>query len=358
MSLEPGLILEAEQLALGWLKQAHIKANYNGFCHSKKLWLPESISWEKPYPETTGYLIENFLRFNNGGSVENSSIGLRAADWLCEIQASEGYFFSGVKFITPSAFNTSQVLFGLMEAHNIEGVHSYKKALDLAIRWLLGQIGLDGKWESGLYRSGYFASYYSRAIWPLLCIEYFPEQREKATESLDLLWENTNNYYSFKDWGFNPSKPGLSHTIAYTIEGFIESGVVLNRQEMINYCLNSLEVLCKVIKKDGRLAAKYNTRWQACSFSKCVTGQAQIISLLAKAFQISPNSIYKSTALTLMEEMINWQIKLINKSHNGAFPASMPIYGAYFPFRYVNWTNKFFLDACYQIKKVMPNWFS
>lgn len=113
---------------------------------------------------------------------------------------------------------------------------------------MLGQIGL---MENGSLTlpSGYFASYYSRAIWPLLCIEYFPEQREKATESLDLLWENTNNYYSFKDWGFNPSKPGLSHTIAYTIEGFIESGVVLNRQEMINYCLNSLEVLCKVIKK-------------------------------------------------------------------------------------------------------------
>lgn len=357
MRLDPSSILEAEQLALGWLIQAHIKANFNGFSHSKRLWLPECISWEKPYPETTGYLIENFLRFNNGGIIENSLIGLRSADWLCEIQSSEGCFFSGVKFSKPSAFNTSQILFGLEEAFNFDRQFSYKMALVKAIEWLLNQTGTEGKWESGLYRTGYFASYYSRAIWPLLRTEYLAGQREKAVKSLDFLWVKANMYYSFEDWGFDSGQPALSHTIAYTLEGFLESAIILNREQIINYCLKSLEIFCNVIQDQGGLSAKYDTKWKACSSSKCLTGQAQLISLLAKAFQISSNAIFKKTALRLLEEMLCWQIKSNKKSFNGAFPASLPIYGEYFPFRYVNWSNKFFLDACYQMKKILPEWF-
>lgn len=357
MRLEPSSILEAEQLALAWLVQAHIKANFNGFSHSKRLWLPECVSWQKPYPETTGYLIENFLRFNNGGFLENSLIGLKSANWLCEIQSSAGYYFSGVNSKKPSSFNTSQIIFGLEEAFLFNGHSKYKEALTLSIEWLMGLIGTDGKWESGLYRSGYFASYYSRAIWPLIRTEYLPGQREKAIKSLEFLWTNVNEFYSFNDWGFDKFQPALSHTIAYTIEGFLESAVVINREDIINYCLQSLEVFSNVIQDNGGLSARYDPNWKVCSHSKCVAGQAQVISLLAKAFQISSNSVYKKTALKLFEEMLSWQIKSNKKSFNGAFPASLPIYGEYFPFRYVNWSNKFFLDACYQIKKIMPEWF-
>ncbi|MEO6190715.1 MAG: hypothetical protein ABIO44_10505, partial [Saprospiraceae bacterium] len=97
----------------------------------------------------------------------------------------------------------------------------------------------------------------------------------------------------------------------------------------------------------------YDEQWNIISNMKCVTGQAQFVSLFAKAFSLTKNSIFEQTSILLMKELMSWQIISKNPDYHGAFPASIPIYSKYFPFQMVNWTNKFFLDACYQMRKII-----
>lgn len=344
----------AEDLAKSWLIHAFNKCNETGFSHSRWMFLPSIIAWNKPYPETSGYIIENFLDFNFKNEQIDGAVGIKTGNALLNNQSAKGYFYSGVHRIKPSVFNTAQILFGLMQCYDKTKEEKFFNGINLARNWLLQEMDDNGIWQNGLYVDSFLPSYYTRALWPLLLMYSNPKDSNKLENSLDHFWKNKTSNYSFIHSGFHPSDQFyLTHTIAYTIEGFIECAQLTNRKDILDYCMQLLEVLAKIIEKENGLAGKYSSSWQSCHSFKCVTGQAQFCSIYAKAFQINQNIVYKKIALRLFEELISWQITSKNNEINGAFPASIPIYGAYFPFRYVNWTNKFFLDACHQIKKII-----
>ena len=81
------------------------------------MFLPSIIAWNKPYPETSGYIIENFLDFNFKNEHLDGTIGIKTGNALLNNQSHEGYFYSGVNRIKPSVFNTAQILFGLMQCY-------------------------------------------------------------------------------------------------------------------------------------------------------------------------------------------------------------------------------------------------
>lgn len=83
-------IRNAAFAARQWLRQAHYAAGGKGFAHSCWLFTPRWWRWHKPYPETSGYLIENFI---NNDSAEDDNIAKHTSDWLCDIQHPDGYFF-------------------------------------------------------------------------------------------------------------------------------------------------------------------------------------------------------------------------------------------------------------------------
>lgn len=344
----------AEDLAKSWLIHAFNKCHETGFSHSRWMFLPSIIAWNKPYPETSGYIIENFLDFNFKNEHIDGTIGIKTGNALLNNQSHEGYFYSGVNRIKPSVFNTAQILFGLMQCYQKTKEEKFLTGYNLARNWLIKMMVNNGIWQHGLYVDSFLPSYYARALWPMLLIPSNNNDAIKLEKSLDHFWKNKTSNYSFIHSGFQPNDNFyLTHTIAYTIEGFMECALLMKRQDILEYCLQSLEVLAQIIEHENGLAGKYNAEWQSSHSFKCVTGQAQFCSIYAKAFQINQNGVFKKTALFLFEELMSWQIKSKNIELNGAFPASLPIYGSYFPFRYVNWTNKFFLDACYQIKKII-----
>lgn len=335
-------IRNAAFAARQWLRQAHYAAGGKGFAHSCWLFTPRWWRWHKPYPETSGYLIENFI---NNDSAEDDNIAKHTSDWLCDIQHPDGYFFSGTSRIHPSFFNTAQILFGLYHAANHYEDERYKLALRKSRVWLVNSLDEKGRCTRGLYHPGYFASYYSRAIWPILKTGDVDDSGY-TLESLNFLWQRRLSNGCFEDMSFRKHQPFLTHTLAYTIEGFLESSLLINDSYMRDQCLDSLKIIATMVMDTGTLYSRYDTDWRPAGSGHCVTGQAQLISLWCRAFSINPLPVFLSASELLMNQMIQWQHKNSHPDYSGGFTASVPLWGNYFPFRMVNWTNKFFLDAC------------
>jgi len=345
----------SENLALLWLKQAHEVVKQNGFAHSYRLWLPGKTGWRGPYPETSGYLIENLLYYNNGIISNSVDMAYSTACWLTNIQHPNGYFYSGINTKTASSFNTSQILFGLKNAYTYFGEEQFNNSLRSAKNWLILNIDTEGCWTNGLYKKEFFGCYYARAIWPMLLITDDESEKKLLQKSLHVLWKNKTNSDGFKNLGFYSSELALTHTIAYALEGFFECALILNDNSILEEILIILESLATQIEQEKNLFGRLDAFFIPKSKFKCVTGQAQFVSLFSKAFIRTQNEIYRKVSVLLMSELIHWQYKVKNIHLNGAFPSSIPIHGPYFPFQLVNWTNKFFLDACYYLKLTLKN---
>lgn len=350
MEIDPQNIYEHEYKCKIWLIKCFEKANQCGFSHSRWLYLPSNMAWEKPYPETTGYLIENFIKFNYSNP-NDLLIAKKSIDWLLSIQSSDGWYYSGVETKKISAFNTAQILGGLKcYFDTIDPSNKIGNYIKISKNVLINQILPSGIWSKGLYVKNYFSSYYTRAIWQILKMELSELEKEKVLKSLYTLFNYRDNDCYFKKASFHPSKNSLSHTMGYTLEGFWESSILLGDNLMNSIILEMLEKIAHEILIKGQLWSEISDKGLKQYSYRCITGEAQFTSLLYKAFNQSNLTLYKSAADILMYNLIKIQNRSNNKDIDGSFPASKPIYSKYFPFRLVNWTSKFFLDACYQFK--------
>jgi len=344
--VETGTLLNAEKNALAWLRYSTSKVNFQGFAHSRRNWLPERFAWRAAYPETSGYMIENFLN-QNSILASDHEIAIKTGDWLLKIQDPAGFFCGGIDQKKASSFNTAQILFGLHALYKHTKESKYFDAILLSKKWLFSQIQADGKWSKSLYVNDYFPTYYSRAIWPLMLVSSTEEESAILLKSFDLLWKHRDNESIFKNAGFFPGKPALSHTLLYSLEGFYEIAVLNNNLNVISEIVEILKNEARVIIQNKSLWAQIEQSGKRNYHFRCITGEAQMASLLFKIYRHHKNPELLNAGNLLLQGLIEIQIMSEYKYRNGAFPASIPLYSQYFPFQYVNWTNKFFLDACY-----------
>ncbi|MBK8485959.1 MAG: hypothetical protein IPL31_16805 [Saprospiraceae bacterium] len=348
-------IKEAEMRSLKWLLSSYLKHGTGGFPHSRWNYLPACIAWTKDYPETTGYLIENLLSKQTLEKTQTKKIAEASGDWLLAIQNPEGYFCSGVKFKKPSVFNTAQILFGFHELYLLTKEEKYLNGLKKAFNWILKNINPAGILTAGLYVEGYYAAYYSRALWPLILADkqYFKtENIISLTNSMDSLFSNKNEFHFFNNCGFSKSQSAISHTVAYALEGFYESSTLLNNKGIQSYIIEILEIISNQILKYKKTPGSYYNNLTGDYSFVCVTGEAQFCALLLKVYHQTEILKLKEAAKILFGNLLKYQIHSASPEHHGAFPSSVPIWKSYFPFRYTNWTNKFFLDACFEMKKL------
>lgn len=344
----------AERNTLEWLENAYKQGN-GGFPHSRWMGLPSAMAWNRDYSETTGYMIENLLEFNNKAKPGLSKLAELSGEWLLSIQSDSGCFHSGTKLDTPSVFNSAQILFGLDQLYQHTKQEKYFKSLEKAFLWLILAIDDDGIFKYGLYVNGYYPAYYSRAIWAMIKMDkdYFHSEHQPLLfKSLLNLFSNKNQYGFFDNAGFYPGKPAVLHTAIYTLEGFYESAILLQDNKMQTELRNILDRLCTLFHEHNKTPAYIYANFSVDFSFICVSGQAQLCALLLNVFFNSGKPEYKETAVKLFDQLLQWQIQSNSVESNGAFPSSIPIWGRYFPFRYTHWTMKFFLDACYWMKKI------
>ena len=148
--------------AVEWLCRAQDVMRDGGVCGRYAL----DGGWSSSYPETTGYIIPTFLalaqEFHDARFEERAA---RAVRFLLAVQLPDGAFASGEveeNTVTPSVFNTAQILGGLTAWHRLTGDPRALEAADHAAEWLVSAHESDGTWRRHLYE-GLVTTYSAQA---------------------------------------------------------------------------------------------------------------------------------------------------------------------------------------------------
>ncbi len=135
LGLRERMAANAEHLraAMAWLCRAQDVSGCGGVSAGYYL----ASGWLPPYPETTGYIIETFLRYGAGTAHDTRGLAspardtpaatgggryvdraVRMGDWECEIQLPEGGVRGQIRVNDyPIVFNTGQVMLGWLALH-------------------------------------------------------------------------------------------------------------------------------------------------------------------------------------------------------------------------------------------------
>lgn len=311
--------------------------------------------WQLPYPETTGYIIETLFQYaDQDGDTSLNDYAFRCADWLTGLQLASGAFPGGYRdFSRPSIFNTAQISIGLQKAYEKSGNMGYFDAFKKATEWLVSELQADGSWPTAGYVPGHIPAYYTRVIWPVLQANTILQSDEIATKmrlALEYHGRKVTPGFAVTDWGALPGKKAFTHFIAYTIRGFLESGLLLKEDRWVGIAEKILLKIIALYQKEGRLAGSYDEDWRGDYSFTCVTGNCQIALNLCRMYAVTGNEDFYNAAVAIFSDILPAQRFSTNPALHGALPGSMPIWGQYLPFRYPNHAVKFFLDAYYWLR--------
>jgi uncharacterized protein YyaL (SSP411 family) len=252
---------------------------------------------------------------------------------------------------TPAIFNTGQVLFGLVRAHQETGRDEYLAAAHRAADYMLGAQGPDGDFARG--RSAMArddcTTYYARAAWGLcalgVCINE-PRYVAAAERTLRLtLSQQLQNGWFQTNCLSDPDRP-LLHTIAYAVEGILGVGLLLGRDEYIDAARRTAMALAARQRPDGGLAGRFARDWSEQAEWDCLTGDAQIASVWWTLGEVTGDADLQDRARRLCGVVMRAQNRAArDPGLRGGVKGSFPIDGGYGRYEVLNWPTKFFADA-------------
>jgi len=312
-----------------------------------------SSGWNAPYPETTGYIIPTFYEYakmTNNGEYKNRANLM--ADWLLSVQGEDGSIKGGDinSGMGKIVFDVGQVVFGLLSAFRNTEHEKYLNAAQKAGDWLVRFQNSNGTWDKYSFNS-IPHSYHSRVSWSLLEL-YQIVKEEKYLDSArkNIEWvisnQKSNGWFYQAGFSLEDHKAPLTHTIAYTIRGVLECGLILSEEEYILSAKRSADAIANLINSRGFLPGRFNSKWETSYRFSCLTGNAQISIIFLKLYEIVKDAKYLNLARKLNEYLMSMQS--LNTKHDeirGAIPGSSPVWGGYESFSYPNWATKFFVDA-------------
>lgn len=349
--------LKHYQISVEWLIES-----FSGSRGSSAFYLPIK-GWSDPYPETTGYIIPTLLEAGKRLGLERAtSQAVAAGEWILSIQQEDGYWFGGTyppkNDRSPSIFNTGQILKGLCALYEFDQDDKWLEAANRGAEWLARHVAGDGIWTVGHYRGGFQPTYYTRVAWPMLEVWGLNNNtfvRDAALRVLDWVLTMQNDNGTFRNWGFDPSKPAFTHTIAYTLRGLIESSRIFNdwtkygalTEKPLDHLLRRAEL------KNGALAGTFDEEWKADDSFVCLTGCAQTALCLMKLHGQHPDLRLVNAAAKLVDYVCKNQVTRGPKSIKGAVAGSKPLWGKYMRYRYPNWAAKFHADALLELSDIL-----
>jgi hypothetical protein len=345
------------QGAMTWLCQAQDAAGGRGVARSYSLqWqkMHNRRGWLGAYPETTGYIIPTFFIYAAYSRDNNfRDRAIRMAEWEVEVQMSNGAVQGGtIEFPpTPAVFNTGQVLFGWCRAYQETGDDRFIMAMQKAADFLLKAQDSDGAWRN--YGSEYARQgvnlYDARTAWGLLeAFEITDDQRYRgsAIRNLEFVLSRQNANGWFPDCCLDNNSNPLLHTIAYTMEGLLEAGVILEESRYIVAARRAADALLANQKSDGSLAGRFDNQWAPIGHWSCLTGDAQTSIVWLRLFELTGDSKYLNAARCMNRYLMCTQdLAAIDPGTRGGIKGSRPIWGEYAPYEFPNWAAKFFADA-------------
>lgn len=347
------------EAAVQWICRAQDAFNDGGVARSYSLvYNPyfKRKGWVPSYPETTGYIIPTM--FDYAHVMKNQEIHDRAikmAEWECDVQMANGAVQGGTigQTPTPAIFNTGQVIFGWVRAFRETGNERYLDCARRAGKYLVEQQDEDGAWRKNLsdYASSWMSyyTYNTRTAWALLLLSTVDNNlrfRDAAIRNIEFaLNQQLDNGWFQSNCLNDPSQP-LLHTIAYSVRGVLETGVLMNNQTYIERAKRAAEALIGKQRSDGSLSGRFNDKWEPTVTWSCLTGDAQISHIWGRLYKVTGESRY----FDCMKKMNSYlkKVQLIqtdNPDIYGGIGGSDPLHGGYGRFEILNWAVKFFIDA-------------
>ena len=317
--------------------------------------------WLEPYPETSGYIIPTLISYSRlTNHVEYVERAIKLSDWEIDLQLSSGAIRGGVGINAyPIVFNTGQVMIGWLAMYNHSKDAKYLEAAERSAQWLVQIMDEDGKWAKNTYNNLPHA-YNIRVTWPLLETGLITKNElfvKAAEKNIKWVLANSKDNGWVDHMGFTTNETPFTHTIAYTIRGLIECGVLLEDNKIKKQTLDLAFKAADSVRKSyefhqhkrkirGMLPGQLDHSWSSDSNYSCLTGNAQFAIIWLKLYQLTGNVSFLNSSIQIMEQLKSTQnLKTFNKGIRGGVPGSYPTWGDYIHFGYPNWAAKFFADA-------------
>jgi hypothetical protein len=314
--------------------------------------------WLPAYPETTGYIIETFI--DAAEALKHPYLIGRAhrmIDWELTLQHSDGAFpgHYGEPGSKPVIFNTGQIMHGLLAGHlRLDRPECLAAAVRAGV-WLAEQQDVDGGWRRSQHND-IPHTYDTRASWALLrtgIVAQEPELRSAAVRQLDWALQQQGDNGWFASNAFTTGAAPFTHTIAYAIRGFLESGLLLGDERYLFAARKAAQALAKIQRSDGWLAGAYGRNWTPQASYCCLTGVAQMAinwAVLAVSRGEVEFAHHARLALTYLKR--HHRVTARDAVIRGGMAGSYPIWGAYERFSYPAWAAKFFADAVMLVGRI------
>lgn len=344
--------LEHARRALEWICRAQDSQTDGGVS-----WGYDLVGgWKRSYPETTGYIIPTFYDFES----HFPTLGLadrakRMAHWESDVQMESGAVMAGSVERRPletAMFNTGQVLFGWVRALEETGEGRFAESATRAGQWMLDHQDDDGAWRRGLSPAASLKgprAYNVRSAWGLLLAGLALDRKDFVDGALKAaLW--TVSQQSPNGWidccCLTDAQRPLTHTLAYSAEGLLEMGILLEDERLIKSARLLSVPLAQAVRPDGFLAGRFDANWKPVVSWSCLTGQCQMAIVWQRLAGLQNEPEMADAARRCLEYAKSVQ-SADEKNPNvcGAIPGSSPITGDYTRLRFPNWAAKFFLDA-------------
>jgi len=314
--------------------------------------------WLPGYPETTGYIIETFI--DAAETLERPDLIGRAnrmIDWELSLQHADGAFpgHYGEPGSQPVIFNTGQIIHGLLAGYLRFGRQECLAAAVRASLWLVEKQDADGCWRRSQHND-IPHTYDTRASWALLrtgLVTQEPVLQRAAVRQLDWGLRQQEHDGWFASNAFTRDAAPFTHTIAYAISGFLESGLLLGEERYLCAARKAAQALAKVQRSDGWLAGTYSRNWTPRASYCCLTGVAQMAinwAVLAVSCGEIEFTHHARLALAYLKE--HHRVAARDAIIRGGVAGSYPIWGGYERFCYPAWAVKFFADAVMSVGRI------
>lgn len=339
---EVGTDLQHIEATVKWLYRSQDATDCAGSAASYNL----ILGWEDAYPETTGYIVPTLYEYADlTGTTRAAERGTAMAEWLLDVQHEQGSFPGGTGTGgDPNVFNTGQVVFGLAAAYERTGKGAYREAVAEACEWLVEVQSPDGPWREFDYR-GETHAYTTRVGWALLVGSQVSDDDYRAAAQRLFDWARAQQRPNgwFERAAFAPDDLPFLHTIAYTVRGLLEGGVLLDDDDAIESARLAADALLER-QAEGPLKGSYNSNWEP-SWYYCLTGNAQMALVWTRLFELTGERSYRQGARNAVQFLKRRQRLSGPDPIRGGISGSYPFFGRYLYLRYPNWAAKFFTDA-------------
>jgi hypothetical protein len=232
----------------------------------------------------------------------------------------------------------------------VTGEDRYLEACIKAADWLIGAQDPDGVWRKHGNPGTQSAHVYNvRTAWSLIALSQRIRNPQYGNAMKPFfLWalkQETERGW-FRQNCLTDNERPLLHTIAYTAQGLLESGILSGDARSIEASQRTAEELSKHVASDGRMPGRFDDHWRPAAGWACLTGMAQASIVWQRLDRLEHKTRYSDVVHQVHRFLKRTQdLRTMKPGLRGGIRGSYPVNGRYLRYCVPNWAAKFFIDA-------------